>query len=539
MNAVTIRKNGNKYVAQFRFDYETKDKVKQAGFRFDGVAKQWWTSDPVIAAKFDGAITPMTMRDINGSQAVTLTALLSPPDGLNYLPFQKAGIEWMKGRENVLLADEMGLGKTIQVIGLIGADAAIKRVLIVCPASLKFNWKNELMTWRPQSMSINVIDPWSQWLPTDVVIINYEQVEKHRKEIDATPWDLLVCDESHYLKNSKAKRTQVVVGYWHADPTQRILPIKAKQRIFLTGTPVLNRPKELWTTVRALDRKRLGGDWMAFHTRYCAGYKDRFGWQIDGASNLEELNERLRSSIMLRRKKADVLPELPPKRRQVILLEPVTNGAKEALEAEKELGEVTTRIEAMRAEVEALSKDQADQKYKEAVQKLASYEAVAFSETSQIRKRTALAKLPMARDHLLNVLEAEQKIVVFCHHHDVIDQLVEWLSDYGVVTFDGRVADMAKRQAAVDAFQTDPKVRVIIGSIGAMGSGWTLHAASYVAFAELDWVPGNLNQAEDRLHRIGQKESILVQHLMLNGSFDAKMVKAVTNKQKVIERATG
>lgn len=536
MNVVTVRKNGDKYVAQFRFDYETKDSVKQAGFRFDGAAKQWWTSDPVIAAKFDDKIVPEPVSEpVNDPDDPDDP---DAPDGLNYLPFQKAGIEWMKGRENVLLADEMGLGKTIQAIGLINSKPDIKRVLIVCPASLKLNWKAELMTWCVRPMTINVIDPQSDWLSTDIVIINYEQVEKYRREIDATPWDLLVADESHYLKNSKAKRTQIIVGHWDNDPAKRIYPIKARQRVFMTGTPVLNRPKELWTTVRALDRHNLGNDWLTFHTRYCGAYKDRFGWQIDGASNLDELNERLRSSIMLRRKKADVLPELPPKRRQVILLEPVTNGAKEALEAERALGEVAAKIEAMRAEVEALSKDQADQRYKEAVQKLASYEAVAFSETSLVRKRTALAKLPMARDHIINVLESEEKIVVFSYHHEVTDQLVEWFKDYGLVWFDGRTAPEKRKPIEVQ-FQTDPKVRIIVGSIPTMGSGWTLHAASYVAFAEFDWVPGNLNQAEDRLHRIGQKKSILIQHLMLNGSFDAKMVKAVMQKQKVIERAVG
>lgn len=538
MNQITVTRRDQIYVAKFRFDFQTKDHVKAAGFKFDPKAKEWWTSDPVIAAKLCNSIR--ADEALTGAQAATSNAVIPAVNGLEYLPFQREGIKWLKGRENALLADEMGLGKTIQVIGLINADVSIKRVLIVCPASLKLNWKSELMTWCARPMTVSVIDPGSEWLSTDIVIINYEQVEKYRRDIDDTPWDLLVCDESHYLKSSKAKRTQVVVGYWHNDPTQRIYPIKARQRLFLTGTPVLNRPKELWTTVRALDRKNLGNDWLNFHVRYCAGYKDRFGWQIDGASNLEELNERLRASIMLRRKKSEVLPELPPKRRQVILLEPVTNEAKQALEAERELGDMAQRMEILREEVEALSVDQTDRRYKEVVQKLATYEAVAFSDTSRIRKRTALAKLPMARDHLLNVLESEQKVVVFAHHHDVIDQLVEWLDSYGVVKIDGR-DDVHKRQAAVELFQSGNGVspRVIIGSIGAMGSGWTLHAASYVAFCELDWVPGNLNQAEDRLHRIGQKESILIQHLMLNGSFDARMVKTVMHKQKVIERAVG
>lgn len=537
MNAITVLKKGEKYVAMFRFDYETKDHVKAQGFRFDSASKEWYTTDPQVAAKLDGKIAPPRV-EITAPNAAAPDSDVPVPYGLSYLPFQKDGIEWLVLHTDALLADEMGLGKTVQVIGLMNALSSIRRTLVICPASLRINWKNELLRWSVRPFTIHVVDPGSEWLPTDIVVMNYEQVTKHRNAIMATPWDLLCCDESHFLKNSKSQRTQNIVGHWDNDPAKRIYPIRAKRRVFLTGTPVLNRPKELWTTVRALDRHGLGSDWFDFHRTYCAAYKDRFGWQIDGASNLEELQSRLRSSIMLRRKKADVLKELPPKRRQIIMLEPVTLGAKQALKNEEELKKTEAEIEALRAEVEALSVNQADAKYKAAVQKLASFENVAFNETSKVRHRTALAKLPMVMDHLVNVLASEDKIVIFAHHHDVIDCLVEGLAEYGVVSFDGRT-NVERRQAAVDVFQNDPKTRVIIGSIGAMGSGWTLTAASYVAFTELDWVPGNMSQAEDRLHRIGQTESILVQHLMLNGSFDGKMAKTIVSKQQVIERATG
>lgn len=463
---------------------------------------------------------------------------ITAPNGHSYLPFQKDGIQWMLSRTDMLLADQMGLGKTIQAIGLINALPSIKHVLIICPASLKLNWKNELMTWLDRPTVIQIVDSKSEWLETDITIINYEQVPKFRKDINQVNWDLLICDESHYLKNAKAQRTQQILGHWDNDPTKRIYPIRAAKRLCMTGTPILNRPKELWTTVRALDRQGLGVDWLRFHTRYCGAYKDRFGWKVDGASNLEELNSKLRNGIMLRRKKDDVLKELPPKRRQIIMLEPVTIGAKQALKNEEELLKLETEINTLRLEIEKLSVNQAAEAYKKAVQKLASCEATGFAESAKIRHNTARSKLPMSMEHLINVLESEDKIVVFAHHHDVIDWLVEGLAEFGVVSFDGRT-DLKKRQEAVDKFQFDPKVRVIIGSTGAMGSGWTLTAASYVAFVELDWVPGNMSQAEDRLHRIGQKESILIQHLMLNGSFDGRMAKSVMHKQAVIERAVG
>lgn len=464
--------------------------------------------------------------------------IIPAPGGLDYLPFQKDGIEWLVLHKDALLADAMGLGKTIQAIGLINALPSIKRVLIICPASLKINWKNELMTWSLRPFTVHVINPGSPWLPADITVINYEQVTKHRAEINRVAWSLLICDESHYLKNDKSQRTQHIVGKWDDDPTKRIYPIKAERRLFMTGTPVLNRPKELWTTVRALDRQGLGVDWMRFHTRYCGAYKDHFGWQIDGASNLEELNHRLRNSIMLRRKKEDVLKELPPKRRQIIMLEPVTVGAKQALKNEQELLAIETKINNLRSEVERLSVDQAAASYKAAVQKLATVETTSFGESAKIRHATALSKLPMVMDHIVNVLTSEDKAVIFAHHHDVIDVLVEGLVEYGVVSIDGRT-EIKKRQEAVETFQHDPKTRVIVGSIGAMGSGWTLHAASYTAFCELSWVPGELSQAEDRLHRIGQRNSILVQHIMLNNSFDGRMVKSVLRKQDVINAAVG
>jgi SWI/SNF-related matrix-associated actin-dependent regulator 1 of chromatin subfamily A len=523
----------------FRWSVEVKDKIKAAGFKFDGARKEWFTEDAAVAASFNGT-APAPQNDYKPPIAprIVSSADAPAPNGLKYLPFQNEGIAQLVLRKDALLADEMGLGKTVQAIGLINALPTIERVLIICPASLKRNWWNELKTWCVRPMTVHIISPDSQWQPCDVVILNYEQVAKYRAEIDKAAWDLLVVDESHYLKSPKAQRTHVVIGKWDDVPANRIYPIRATRRLFMTGTPILNRPKELWTTVRALDRTGLGSDWMHFHRRYCAAYQDQHGWQLDGASHLDELQDRLRASIMIRRRKTDVLKDLPPKRRQVIMLPAETLATKHALKVEKELADTESKIFAARAEVEALSIDQADIAYKKAVQKLASIEGIAFEASAKIRHQTALAKLPAAMDFLINVLESEQKIVVFAYHHDVIDGLAEGLAEYGAVKIDGRDAADA-RQKAKDVFQASPGTRVIIGSIGAMGVGWTLTAASYCAFVELDWVPGNMMQAEDRLHRITQAEPVLIQHLMLEGSFDGRMAKSVIHKMGVIERAVG
>jgi SWI/SNF-related matrix-associated actin-dependent regulator 1 of chromatin subfamily A len=537
MNAITVIKRGERWLALFHWSAAIKDRVKAAGFKFDSARKEWWTTDATVAATFNGA-APAPQNDYKSSIAPQIvTNGIPAPDGLEYLPFQREGIATLCTRKYALLADEMGLGKTIQAIGLINAKPDIERILIICPASLKRNWWNELKTWCVRPMTVHIISPGSDWQPCDIVILNYEQVAKYRDCIDKVAWDLLVVDESHYLKSPKSQRTQAIVGKWDEDKSNRVFPIRATRKLWMTGTPILNRPRELWTCLRALDREGLGSDWHGYHTRYCDAYQDMHGWQLDGASNLEELQDRLRKSIMIRRKKMDVLKDLPAKRRQVILLPSETPRTKEALAREREQSiiNVELKLDDLRR-LEEISRNK--ENYKNAVQMLADYETVAFNQTAKIRHQTALAKLPGAMDYLVNVLASEKAIVVFAHHHDVIDNLIEGLAEYGVVKIDGRDAP-DDRQKAVDAFQSDPGIRVIVGSIGAMGVGWTLTAASYVAFVELDWVPGNLAQAEDRLHRIGQAESVLIQHLMLEGSFDGRMAKTVIHKMDVIERAVG
>jgi SWI/SNF-related matrix-associated actin-dependent regulator 1 of chromatin subfamily A len=271
-------------------------------------------------------------------------------------------------------------------------------------------------------------------------------------------------------------------------------------------------------------------------TRYCAGYQDEHGWQIDGHSNLPELQNRLRASIMVRRLKDDVLKELPAKRRQVIML-PADAKAQQWLKGTEALAVAAAEEEIirLRAVVESLPVDQTNAEFKRAVQELESYEEVAFKATAAVRHRTALIKAMPALDHLCNVLQSEEKIVVFAHHHDVIDTICEGLTEFGVVRIDGRVSEK-DREKAVQSFQ-DSWERVFVGSIQAAGVGLTLTRANYAAFVELDWVPGNLAQAEDRLHRIGQHDSVLIQYLMMDGSFDGRMAHTVMRKMSVLERA--
>lgn len=474
------------------------------------------------------------------------------PPGRSYLPFQQEGILEMLSRSHVLLADDMGLGKTIQCVGLINARRkGIMNVLIVCPASLKLNWATELKAWLVEPMEIYFANGSFPIPGMGIVIVNYEQVRKHRKAIDCVDWDLLICDESHFLKTATSLRTASILGRWvPEDHTKTIWPIKAKQKIFCTGTPILNRPKEIWTTVRALDKEGLGRNRDAFMIRYCNAHPEwvprpgggrKMIINIDGASNLSELNEKLRAGIMIRRKKEDVLPQLPPKRRQVILIPASTPELRAALDSERrELDgrEAISKMERARKEVESLSEHQTTDIYKRAVTRLEALTGIAFNDTARVRKETALAKIPQVIDHLKNVLEAEPKVVVFTHHHDVTDAIVAGLEAYSPLKIDGRDPPQA-RQMAVDTFQLSERHRIMVGSIGTMGLGLTLTAASYAAFAEISWVPGELAQAEDRLRRIGQPHSVLIQQLLLEDSFDGNMAKTVLAKMAVVEAVLG
>jgi len=547
--AIKVVQEGRIWIA--RSDYADKDTVKAAGFRWNPDRKVWWTDKPEIAAKIDGDNADLVARinaerqaqhqareaSIVASHATDAAIDLPLSDvcrklGLNYLPYQRAGIAYAAARTNTLIGDEMGLGKTIQAAGVINATPSIRKVLVVCPASLKINWERELRKWLVRPLSIGVAN--GGWPATDVVIVNYDVLRKFDAEIKAVDWDLAIFDECHYVKNGKAQRTQAIFGKWDADAKAwKVAPIRAARRLFLTGTPILNRPKELWTIVHALDRQGLGANWRGFHVRYCAGHQTEYGWDIDGASNLPELNSKLRAAFMIRRLKSEVLTELPPKRRQVIVLEP-SKKARALIERQNALAErVTQAKEALQA-----SKASEDPKaFEAAVAALEDASGAAFEEMSALRHEIALAKLPQVIEHVRDALDgSEGKILLFAHHRDVVEALTKEFSDVGAVKLMGGDS-AADKQARIDRFQSDPSCRVFVGSIKAAGVGITLTAATHVVFAEQDWTPGWNQQAEDRAHRIGQRESVLIQYVVLDGSLDAHIAQVNVDKAAIADAA--
>ena len=392
-------------------------------------------------------------------------------------------------------------GKTVEALGMINAlpESETKRILVICPASLKINWARESRRWLVQPREVAIAE--SKNFPrSDFVICNYDILKKHHDTICAAPWDILIADEVHFLKSSRAIRTLEVLGGREKKKEGekhgvKHDPIPARRRIFLTGTPILNRPIEIWSIAHALAPGEFPDFWK-FTQRYCDSHNSGFGWDMSGASHLDELQLKLRASCMIRRLKSEVMTELPPKRRSIIPVAP--EGCEGVVQAEKAAYdrhiERTADLRA-RVELAKASEDYGD--YEQAVAGLKEANQVAFTEMALLRHDTARAKVPFVVEHIKACLEEVGKLVVFAHHHDVIDALCEGAGWGQVVKLTGEMK-IEDRQQAVDRFQKDPSCKVFVGSIKAAGLGITLTAASHVIFAELDWVPASITQAEDR-----------------------------------------
>ena len=441
------------------------------------------------------------------------------PDGLELMPFQRAGAKFLTENDNSLLADEMGLGKTIQVIAALNAIRP-ESVLIVVPAFLKLNWAKELAVWDTTGLPVHVINGGKHYdLPARcIAIVNYDVLKKHHALLRSRTWSVLVADEAHYAKNDRAQRTRELLGHSNRKrPDTNVEPIRAERKWLLTGTPITARPKDLFGLVHYLDPKNWPNAFKFFQ-RYCDAHHNGWGWDFSGASNLDELQDRLRSTIMVRRLKSEVLTELPAKVRHSLVLQPTSNGEKAAIKAEAEISGAIDELIAEGALDGATNK-------------------VLFEQMSKVRKATALAKLPKVIEYIRDQAENGKPLVVFGHHREIVEAITEAVTEAGYragLVYGG--IDNAERQRIVDDFQAG-KLDVFVGSIGAAGVGLTLTASSTVIFAELDWTPANLTQAEDRCHRIGATDSVEVIHLVLDGSIDARLAEFVVRKQNIMDAA--
>jgi hypothetical protein len=381
------------------------------------------------------------------------------------------------------------------------------------------------------------------------------------RDLMAREWGLLVVDEVHKIKGSgqeQQKSSVSILGLQAYDRATRKhsvakpgLSQRSRARIYLTGTPMPNRVVEMWPYLHDLAPK-VFDNFFAFAFRYCDPQRNSYtgGWEFKGATNTGELFELLRGTMMVRRLKRDVLKDLPVKMRQIVMLpSSILEDAGVDIEMEAEQYEAMMEAaegirERMSAAIEA--KDEAG--YQAAAEELLKLprETYHISEISRARRNIAVAKVPYVVEHVENLMEnGVEAVVVMAHHHEVQNALVKaFTARFGAgstVLHTGGLAPQAKDEAVVK-FQGldlgggksqphDPKCRVFVGSILASGVGITLTRSHNLVFAELDWVPGNVSQAEDRVHRIGQTEPVLIQHLIVDGSLDSKLVEAIIEKQ--------
>ena len=552
--------------------------------------KEWWYFSPKHAdravrlreiadehalAALEPAVARLEVSRSAGEEPVRgeaakglLEAPIPAPPGMVYKPYQRAGIAFMMAVEGgALLADEMGLGKTVTLLGLINAQQ-IRRSLIVVPASLRLNWLREAMKWLSSPTRIHLVaEPKiianvgpSQHkvtagpvLPPDVcegdviVVANYDRVRDPNvlAQLMVCRWDLLAADEAHFLKNPKSQRTVAVLGKEVKGVlTEKGLRHASDKIVVMTGTPLPNKPVEMWPILHAVAPKTFPA-FFPYVRRYCDAKQvfisPRVGskWDFNGASNLGELQELLRSTCMVRRLKADVLHDLPPKIRQIITLP--TEGFEDLIAEQEEDEDTENFVQTLAGALDTLGKVVSmEEAYANAAALLGKAGKLNFKTVAKQREKLALRKLPDVLEICDNRLEEEKKIIIFAHHHSVVEKVLAHYNKKGkpavAVAVYGPV-DARKRDDAVTAFQNDDSIRVFVGSIAAAGVGLTLTAASTVVFAEVDWVPANMVQAEDRAHRIGQVDVVNVLHVVVERSLDARMIQLLVAKADIADRA--
>ena len=431
------------------------------------------------------------------------------------LNFQKEGLDFLlKSSGNALLADEMGLGKTVQTLSYAATEKQTFPILVVAPLVTLKNWEREIEKFlkkkskngrilESESPSVTLIRTGkSHELPkTDIYIINYELLFKRREDIENLGIRTVVCDEVHNLR-SKTTQKYKAVKKLAASPS--IL-----YRIGLSGTPIYNRGSEIWPIIDII-KPGLLGSFKEFCEYFC--YVNEKGKAIVLENKRASLRNELQKHVMLRRKKADVLKELKDKVRYKEVIAADTDYYLE------ELDKIWTKVEA-------------EQKNDEATEfsKSASYHRAIQSE----RQIAGIAKVPHVINFVKNIMEIEESVVVFCHHKVIHKLLHQSLQEFSPVSIIGGQSDNV-RQDQIDKFQKGES-KLMIAGIRAGNVGINLTRAKYVIFAELDWSPAIHRQAEDRLHRIGQKNTVFAYYLIGNGTLDDHVANILVDKSYEID----
>jgi len=564
-------------VAEESASRAAKDQFKNAGWSFQsargkcerrscaacaaGLMWTWFTSDPNIAATMRGSMNKdataalaVAEKDLNASRATDGEISCPLPRGIKLYGYQKAGVAYALERTNVLIADEMGLGKTPQSIVALNCDHKIKRVLVLCPASLRMNWAREVKVFssrptrvvrikdfgaprknetpaerdaRYQSMNLSEL---SAELPGDEMlfaIAGYEQaMTKAGSAFDAVAWDAIILDESQHVKNAKAKRTERTRGLWSKT---------SKRRFMLTGTPIENNLDELYNLLSFLDDKTWPpGGKLPGRYKY-------------NASERKKLEIELRKRFMVRRLKADVLLDLPEKRWSIRYLDPdeaIAEAARQWSEtkAKYKLSDDPSddeKDEDLRARMLVAEAIGDRDEIRRIAGEMTNAGGAAFEEISRVRAFTGLAKTGAAIEHIAALLDSkpadDKHLVVWCHHYDAAVELQKGIAAAGYTAKIATGREPADVRGAIVAEFQAGKLNVAVCTINAMGTGHTMTRANHAVFVEFPWAPSKLVQAEDRIHRIGQKRGVLIEYLVAEDTIDARMMHLIQQKEMLAE----
>ena len=473
--------NGRRFVPEGKFwtvplTITNVDRLMENGFELPSDLNKWYTDQ------------------VNG-----VTRDISVP-GLDDVlrSFQKEAVSYIDSRGGrALVADDMGLGKTLESIAWVQLHGKkILPTLIVCPASLKANWYKEFKKFTDLSKYVEVLNGQTPYKPSkSILIINYDILHHWQNTLLKTiKPTLIIADEIHKAKNKDAKRTKSLGK----------LAKYTKYFIGLTGTPVDNRPREIFQPLQMI-KPTLFPNFMAFAHRYCNPQFNGFAMNYDGASNTIELNQILTREVMLRRKKEDVLKELPNKSRALVPMD--IDNRKEYNKAEEDLIKYLKEIDIEKAK---------KAKRAETLAKIAT-----------LRRLAVKGKMRQTKDWIEDFIEYE-KLVVFTWHKETADELMNRF-DKQAVKLVGGMSDK-QREAAKEAFQNDDKIRLFVGNVAAAGEGITLTAASNAVFVEHPRTPGGLKQGEDRIHRIGQEMPVTCWNLVADNTIDEEIVKSLEAK---------
>ncbi|MFC1975063.1 DEAD/DEAH box helicase [Chloroflexota bacterium] len=574
--------NGTRIYFSYPFDRTINERIKEIpGRKFDGESKLWSVPKAQALEVIDkfpdfempdelGALIAAADERFDRLEAareasVNPTPLFVPGLDDVLLHYQKCGVNFLQesgGR--CIVGDEMGLGKSLQVIAWLKLNPDIRPALIVCPASLKLNWQHEFEKWLPGEERIQVlngkrvqyktrqknkvkykekiiqeVDP-----DTTIAIINYDTLDDWKEYLDTIGFQVMICDEVHFLQSHTAKRTKAVEH----------LAMGISRFVGLTGTPIKNRPINFWPILTILD----GAEWgnrMEYGKKYCNAHqtpipckKDAKGkkytvndlyqmyakgdlsqrayeaarkhgayyfklrWDFNGASNLGELYRRTRPYVIRRTKKTE-LKDLPPKRRTALSF---PMPGKFIAEYMDEIVKVRERIAKAKAEGRSSSGEH-------------------LGLIEGLKQIAARAKLEAFEEWAQTVLDAEEKLIIFVVHKSIARHLKAVYGDAAVV-ITGETPQK-QRDEAVQRFQNDDSVRVFIGNIQAAGVGLTLTAASNVAVFEFPWSPVDALQSEDRSHRLGQEEMVNCWYIVAQNTIDQKIVDTLDRKMRIISKA--